>query len=714
MNCIRKIAILFCIAVIGFPLKGQDVYHTKLLTELQENHDLSGDNWIFFDNEVAIHNNAGSYGGAYRIISSEGTDFSQLTSAAIAAAGANPWDAGWNIRNQTPIRKGDKVLFVLWLRSSSGTGEVNIFAENSTTFAKEAIFRSTVFEDWTQYLIPFESSQDYPNQTITFGLHLAFRQQTIEIGGFTALNYQQRVALSDLPSRLNNDRYDGFAEDAPWRSAAAERIETLRKANLVVEALDENGVAMEDVDVQVRMLSHDFAFGSAITASRIAGNNAQNLIYESKIHDLDGEGHGFNWVVFENDLKWPAWEEEWLVSRSELLRAIRWLRDRQIEIRGHTLVWPGANNLPGDLNENRNNLSYLQQRIDDHLEDVLTNTGVGPEIAEWDVLNEITTNRSLEEYFRGAPGYATGREILAEIFLKTRELDAATGLWLNDFVTLSLDSGPGNINYDNLMAFTRELLDAGADIEGLGFQGHIGGTPNGIPSVLTTLDDFYNEFGLKAKITEFDLPTFIDEELAANYLRDFMTAIFSHPSMNGFLFWSFWDGATYMNEGSNLFRLDWSETPAYDAFVGLVFRDWWTEETLTTSDAGQATGRIFKGLYEISYEHDGNTIRDTVRIVEDATISIAGGDLTTNTTLELPELPGKVYPNPAREVLRIEVADGEGLSFRLLDLTGRVLIAREMTAASGQIDLTALNPGMFLLEVTDGRRMLRKKVVIER
>ena len=73
---------------------------------------------------------------------------------------------------------------------------------------------------------------------------------------------------------------------------------------------------------------------------------------------------------------------------------------------------------------------------------------------------------------------------------------ANTGLWLNDYVTISTNSKPGNGNYDNLKKFTRELLDAGVELEGLGFQGHIGGFPNGIPSVLETLDDFHNEFGL--------------------------------------------------------------------------------------------------------------------------------------------------------------------------------------------------------------------------
>ena len=111
-------------------------------------------------------------------------------------------------------------------------------------------------------------------------------------------------------------------------------------------------------------------------------------------------------------------------------------------------------------------------------------------------------------------------------------------MYLNDYVTITLGNTGGG-QYDILKARIQELIDAGAPIEGIGFQGHVGGFPNGIPSVLATYDDFYNSFGLTAKITEFDLPTIVSEELAANYLRDFLTATFSHESMDGFLFWSF-------------------------------------------------------------------------------------------------------------------------------------------------------------------------------
>ncbi|MEL6926455.1 MAG: endo-1,4-beta-xylanase, partial [Bacteroidota bacterium] len=380
----------------------------------------------------------------------------------------------------------------------------------------------------------------------------------------------------------------------------------------------------------VKMQQHEFAFGSAITAARIAGNNDQNLIYEDKIINLDGKGHGFNWVVFENDMKWRAWEDNWFVSNAELANAVQWLRERNIKIRGHNLVWPGRSYLPSDVVDNLGNTNYLRQRIDERIETIMNYNGLKGEIDEWDILNEIATNRDLETAFRGKDGFDSGREIYEEIYNKAREEDPETGLWINDYVTLSLKSKPGNTNYDNLKKFTGELIDAGIDMEGIGFQGHIGGSLNSIPDVLETIDDFYNAFGLKAKITEYDLDALVDEELAAQYLRDFMTAIFSHPSMDGFLMWGFWDSAHWKNE-SPMYYSNWQIKPSGEAFIDMVFNEWWTEELADTDADGKATVRGFKGTYEISYVVDGELVTDEITLTEDREYEIIADVLPTNT-----------------------------------------------------------------------------------
>ena len=709
----KNILYTFSLLLISVSIYCQDSYHSALQNTFQTTYNLPVGTWIFDDNESAILTNAGGYNGIYAIQESVDTDFSQLVKATISTAGANAWDAGWSVRNKEQLDKGDKVLIVFSIRSIGSTGKVSIFAENSTTYAKEVFLAVDIAKGWTQYFVPFEVTNNYNPNTITFGFHLAHQAQELEIGGYTAINFGKDVDLSMLPNEVNNDKYDGYQADAPWRAVAADNIDRLRKANLNLQVQNSMGTAVPNAKIDVKMLQHDFAFGSAITADKIAGNNAHNIIYENKIINLDGEGHGFNWVVFENDMKWPAWESNWLVTEAELVNAVQWLKAKDITIRGHNLVWPGNNNMPRDIDDNKTNIPYIKERIDGHLETILNYPGLKGAIEEWDVLNEITTNRSLENYFRGQEGYTTGREILAEIFKKAREEDPNTGLWLNDYITISSNAKPGNANYDNLKLFTRELIEAGVDLEGLGFQGHIGGFPNGIPSVLETLDDFYDEFGLKAKITEFDMPSFVEEGVAAQYLKDFMTAIFGHESMDGFLFWNFWDGSTWLNEGTNMFRRDWSRTPAGDAFIELVFKEWWTDESLLTAANGQIDTRVFKGLYEISYESDGVLIRDTIRITEDTNTTIIADNITTATKEVENQAPlAVIYPNPVDSHIIIKKTIPGQMTVRLLNMAGQVLQEQWTEAAETDLYVAHLK-GLFIVEVKSEEAVLSQIVVIE-
>jgi len=328
------------------------------------------------------------------------------------------------------------MLAVFFLRSVNGEGQVNFFVENNTTFAKEVFLELPVTEEWKRYIVPFESMQSYALNTSAWGFHLAKNAQTIEIGGFTALNYADAIALSELPSEINNDLYGGYEIDAPWRSEAANRIEQIRKAGLTINVTDTNGTPMENAAVQVNMIRHNFQFGSAVVASKLANNPNYNVIYENKIKNLDGNGHGFNTVVFENDLKWDAWEEEWSSTKPELQNAVAFFRDNNIDIRGHNLVWPGTPFLPADIPQNYGNIPFMHDRIMNHIEEIMTYPGIGSEIHDWDVLNEVAVNEDVANAFSADSGYDTGRELYVEIFDKARDLDPNTGLWLNDFVTL--------------------------------------------------------------------------------------------------------------------------------------------------------------------------------------------------------------------------------------------------------------------------------------
>lgn len=126
--------------------------------------------------------------------------------------------------------------------------------------------------------------------------------------------------------------------------------------------------------------------------------------------------------------------------------------------------------------------------------------------------------------------------------------------------------------------------------------------------MLAILDRFA-ALGLDISITEHDIDT-QDEQLQADFTRDFLTTVFSHPSVVAILTWGFWENS-HWRPNAAYYRSDWSITPAGQAWLDLVMKKWWTTASLETGANGAARTRGFLGSYEITVTHGG--VSKTVR-----------------------------------------------------------------------------------------------------
>lgn len=701
---------LIAIFLMSFVAKAQDAYHTALQGALQGSYGLPAGNWVLNNTEAANLNSDFWWGDiSAGNQAASGQAFSQKIRITANSTGNNPWDAGYGISNIHPVNSGSACLLAIWLRSEGGSGRVSLFVQNSTTFESEVYLTFSLSSQWTQFLIPFDANRNYATAGLAIGLHLAWMPQTVEIGGLAVLDYGTGLTVEELPSLTHNDQYGGWEPDAPWRAEAAHRIEQIRKANLTIRVQDADGTPLPGASVEVEMLKHDFAFGSAVVSRLFAGNNGQNNTYEAKLLDLDGEGHGFNWVVFENALKWPGWEQNWITPKPQTANAVQWLRNHGIQIRGHNLVWPGWSNMPPDIQANQGNPEYIKNRINNHIEEIATYPGIAGNIAEWDVLNEITTNRDLEFALQGRPGYPTGREIYVEIFEKLAEVDPDTKTYINDYVTISQGNTGGGA-YDLKKQFARELIDAGVRLDGIGFQGHIGGFPTSIYDVYGILEDFYQAFGTTAKITEYDTNEAISDELAATYLRDFLTIVFSHRSTDGFLMWGFWDGA-HWHGNAPMFYQDWTLKPAGEAFIDLVYNQWWTEESGLANANGEFRLRGFKGTYKITIDNGNEVLTDTFELRNDMLVVSTGNELLAGLGNQPAAPVFRIFPNPARDMLHIERPEGPAAEVFIYDPAGKLVFQGKMTARKTTIPLH-FGGGLFQVVVeAEGQRAAKTIVV---
>ena len=110
--------------------------------------------------------------------------------------------------------------------------------------------------------------------------------------------------------------------------------------------------------------------------------------------------------------------------------------------------------------------------------------------------------------------------------------------------------------------------------------------------------DRFAEFGLPILVTEFDMDN-DDKQAQADYLRDFYTAMFSHPKAAGIVMWQFWEGDMWQPRGHH-YTKDWRPTPLSRAYDDLVLGEWWTDEAGETDAAGSFTTRPFKGVQTVT------------------------------------------------------------------------------------------------------------------
>jgi hypothetical protein len=185
---------------------------------------------------------------------------------------------------------------------------------------------------------------------------------------------------------------------------------------------------------------------------------------------------------------------------------------------------------------------------------------------------------------------------------------------------MTITSGGLDSRYDTLKQFLQEIDDAGVPFDGIGFQAHINSFPVGPTTVYSILEDFNQSFGKDLKITEFDMIG-VSPNIHYEYVRDFLTIVFSHERVESFLCWGFWDGNHWLGDAP-FYNLDWSIKPGGQAFLDLVFNEWWTNEVDTTSVSESAIFRPFKGKHKITVMYDGQIIEQEVTLSQDTVLDI--------------------------------------------------------------------------------------------
>lgn len=518
----------------------------------------------------------------------QGQPFTRAQRVTVTEASDYGYSVQLTIDTPNPIKANDVGLIRFHARtidSKDVTGEGRVlafFQKVGPPFSKSAYQLFGIPRQWTVIELPFKSytTADAGGTQLAFGFGAC--AQTVEIAAPTIINYGPDQDISTLPRTPIT--YAGRNLDAPWRAEAAARIEKHRKADLAIVVVDAAGKPVPDAEVRVEMTRHAYWFGAAVYTHRWEEQSPVGERFRAEIL------RNFNHVMPENSLKWQALEGDYGPgARERTQRFVKWAKAHGLHTHGHVLVWPGKAYMPKAYLHllDKDRAPELRKAINDHIRRTIAD--FKPGIDEWQVVNELWGNRDFTNVL--------GEAEVAEWFKLAHELYPEAPLYINDYGIIDEylnERSPHLVAYEKTIG---DLLAKGVPISGIGSQSHFGtfATP---PETVYVILERLARFGLPIQTTEFDVHI-RDEQLQADYLRDYLTVFFSHPSTVGFAHWGFWEGQ-HWKPFAALLRKDFSEKPNMKVWRDLVYNQWWTRESLKTDASGRATVRGFLGDYQIT------------------------------------------------------------------------------------------------------------------
>jgi GH35 family endo-1,4-beta-xylanase len=503
-------------------------------------------------------------------------------------------DPAWKVQVTTPtslapVKKGDALFIAFSARCTASVAETGggaLFAtlQQTQTYDSLASLNAAPGKQWTRLYLRTLADRDYPAQNIELVFHLGKVEQTLEFGGFVAVNLGPKVDLRQLP--LTRVSYEGQSADAPWRKQALSRIENIRTGDLAVRIETADGTPVTNVMVRARMTRHAYQFGTFIEDT-VLRETDDGKKYRETLMRL------FNRATCP--LYWSDWGWEHPENRLTYIAIAQWAKLNGFYTRGHCLIWPGWRWLPKELEALKDKPDALRKAIDDHFTEVVS-VMKAVRFDTYDVMNEPRVNHALMDIL--------GPQEPARWFKLTHEIDPHPALGINEFAIVA-GGGDTREELDLYMRQIRDLQDSHAPLGVIGVQCHMGENLTPPHKVIEILDRLAT-LKLPIHATEFDIST-DDEQTQGDYMRDFLIAFFSHPATESLTQWGFWEGRHWIPRAA-LFDKKWRVKPNGQAYIDLVKGAWWTDETRATDHLGYSRIRGFQGDYEVTATLPGGRV----------------------------------------------------------------------------------------------------------
>lgn len=475
-----------------------------------------------------------------------------------------------------------------WARSATRNRVRAVMEKNSEPYNGVAEVTPTLTREWKEYVATGVARNYGPN-----GLGVKFQvgQQAgvVELTGVTLEN-------------LGVDSRMGKYKAAVLPAATQARIRKYRMADLTVIVRDGKGRPIPNARVTVRQTRHAFLFGSNIFGLKLDDTSPAQKAYRERFAALFNYATlPFYWGSFEGTQGKPDY--------ARLDAMVRWClaHGHGIIPKGHPLVWHEVYPAwaPKDPDAA---IPLLHARTTDlvtHYKDT---------IHYWDVVNEA--NSPDGKTGEGAWIKRDGPAKVVEMALgwaRAAGKGAPMTFLYNDY---RLD--------DTNVALLTQMKRDGRLPDAIGMQSHMHGGTWALTDVWAKCETFAR-FGRPLHFTETTVlsgpkpeavtpsnwaSTPEGEKAQVDYVAQFYTLLFSHPSLRAITWWDLSDSGAWQDAPAGLLRKDMSPKPAYDRLMTLIHKTWWTNAQGGTGASGRYTVRAFYGDYTITAT-DANGHADT-------------------------------------------------------------------------------------------------------
>jgi len=430
------------------------------------------------------------------------------------------------------------------------------------------------------------------------------------------------------------------ANDNDTIQKAKRNIPKIRMRDTEIVLLDKNGQPLQNREVKIEQLKHQFLFGdnnwSMATMYRNGvGEHDKAKYFRKRFSDvLNSLNTTVYWTERPRNDGTKTEDFQGDLRLDDFNDSVDWANANGLTVKGHPLFWSIPKAIPDwvqkyDWNTQK---KFMEVRIRN-----LCARYKG-KVQLWDAVNEMLWEAAPKNIAsRQWPHTETMENMVEYISLVinwAREEDPDALYCINDYglgyserSNMADQNGkPVNaaIQRKRLIELTKRLGDAGATPNLIGDQSRPAWL---LPSAQIEIYDELAESGIPLSITEFwagqnDLniaagrkvieseewrtlgekkgtKEYTQEEMQQirdEFVINFMTCAFGHPNIHSFYFWGFMSDAVRFGDdtlSSHTFN------PIYDKIRNLIHKEWNTRLTINTDSEGKVKFRGFCGDYSV-------------------------------------------------------------------------------------------------------------------